>query len=243
MTRSIRWLLLGVLLMVAGALSYRAWQHGRPDWRGAAAERERATRLLGEHLARVAPGKHGLILANPFAGQPGHPREIVLFDDAGVRGLQASTRGTLHWDNIARPSVRPEFGRDPASVYIDPETTTPLSFLVTGAELDRILALHAQAQVVASLIGLPVDITRSAAWQKTSPIVFALVFPDFRLLGAQAEVQAAFKSGKILAAVLARPEPTPLGAAAPPVQDGSDRFLLVHAGNLDRVLSQYPKLF
>ena len=69
--------------------------------------------------------------------------------------------------------------------------------------------------------------------------------PDLRLLGDPETVQASFRSGKILGAILNRPgAPAELTAIeSDPHREFARRFLLVTATNLDDVLTAYPGLF
>jgi len=230
-----------VVTFLAGGYVLGRWGH----WSTPVQGRELATRFLGAYLASKFPGQRVLVLSNPFTRLPGQPREIRLFEAAELRGLEHGLGDRLKFESVSAPGIRADYLRDPASVFIDPATTTPLSYLVTAAALDKTLAEHQQAQIVVSLIGLPANIRESGSWQNPDGPRFALLLPDLRMVGDSGAVLDALKSGKIAAIVLNKPR-----APAEDVKLTSDaqaefdrRYLLVTPENAEALLRTYPGLF
>jgi len=205
--------------------------------------REIATQFLGGYLAVHYSGKKAVVLSNPFSTQPGHPREVYQFEEAGLRGLRRGLGKAVVIEQVAYPEIRPAFLKNPSSVPIDPATTTPLSYIVAEDALDKITRQHPQAEILVSLIGLPIDVLRTETWKTERK--FALLLPDLRMLGDQSAIRMAFQSGKIAAIVLnkpgAPPDDQPLGRDAK--MEFDLRFLLVTPENVDQCLKAYPRLF
>jgi hypothetical protein len=210
----------------------------------ALSQRELATQFLGHYLADKFPGKKVVVLANPFTQLKRQKREIYQYDEAGRRGLRKGM-GRRANPEVAYLDVRPDYFTNPASVYIDPTTTTPLSYLVTDQSLDAVMGRHPDAEVVVSLIGLPLNVTQTQAWRAPRAPRFALLLPDLSMLGGRGEIEAAFRSGKIVAAVFNRPgapaEDRPLGSDY--VKEFESRFVFVTSESFGQVLKDYPKLF
>jgi hypothetical protein len=205
--------------------------------------RELATQFLGEFLAAHHSGKRVVVLSNPFSTQPGQAREVYQFEKAGLRGLRRGLGNAVAIEEVAYPEIRPAFFKDRHSVPIDASTTTPLSYIVAEDALDKIAQRHPQAEILVSLIGLPVNVLRTEAWK--SGRKFALLLPDLHVLGDRSSIRAAFQSGQIDAIVLnkpgAPPEDQPLGRDEK--MEFSLRFLLVTPENVDQCLKAYPRLF
>jgi hypothetical protein len=205
--------------------------------------REIATQFLGEYLAAHYSGKKAVVLSNPFSTQPRQPREVYQYEKAGLRGLRRGLAKAVTIEEVAYPEIRPEFFRDRRSVPIDPGTSTPLSYIVAEDALDKIARQHPQAEILISLIGLPVNVLQTETWRMGRK--FALLLPDLRMLGNQSSIRAAFQSGKIAAIVLNKPgsppDDQPLGRD--PKMEFTLRFLLVTPENVDQCLKAYPRLF
>ena len=219
-------------------------------WRGliggqALGQREVATHFLGHYLAEHYRGKKVIVLSNPFSQKPGQPREVYQFEKAGLRGLRRGLNSAIKIEAIVFPELRPEFHRNPSAVYIDPATTTPLSYLIAEDNLDAIAKQHAGADLIVSLIGLPVNLRQTQTWKTDSGKTLALLLPDLRMVGNQADVRQALQSRKIAAFILnkpgAPPEDQPLGRDLK--MEFDQRFLLITAESVDQYLKAYPKLF
>lgn len=188
--------------------------------------RQRAMKLLGETLAGMRPGSPVLVLSNPFARDSGRRDEKGQFERAGTQGLREGL-GARSEVRVVFPEIRPEYHTDPASVMIAPDSRTPLSFLVDPASVDRLASEHPECRVIVSLIGLPIGVEELQVWDQGDPRGFGLLLPDLRVLGSPARAAAAFRSGKILAAV---------------VEDArTGEPLIVTRDNLTEVLEGQPK--
>jgi hypothetical protein len=212
---------------------------------GPLTQRELAMEYLGRYLASEYRGKKVVVLANPFSQKSGQPREVYRFEKAGLQGLQRGLGKSVLIETVAFPELRPGFVENPRSVFIDPRTTTPLSYVVTDDALDKIAAAHPQAELLVSLIGLPLNVRQTETWKSTNPRKFALLLPDLRIVGDEGAVREAISSGKIAAFVMNKP-----GAPADDQPIGKDsrmefdrRFLMVNRDTIDRFLQLYPRLF
>ena len=208
-------------------------------------QRELATQFLGQHLAQHFPGYQVVVWSNPFSRASGQPREVYQFEKAGLRGLHRGLGTAVTIEAVVFPELRPECRQNLSSVYIDPATTTPLSYLVAPGALDAMVNEHPGARIIVSLIGLPVNLRQTRTWTTASGKSFALLLPDLRMVGNQADIRQALQSGQIAAVVLnkpgAPPEDLPLGRDLK--MEFDQRFLLVTAENADSVLKAFPRLF
>lgn len=232
----------GVLL---GFLGWQWWRTPERVVRGRALDRrEIALRVLGEYLASQAAGQSVLIVANPFSRQPNQPREVSAFESVAIAGLKSGWRDSLPLAGVAYPELTEAARRDPSSVPMPADASTPLSFLTTSRAWDQLVEQHPEASVVVSLIGLPAGLEGMSWWKKPKPRV-ALLLPDLRLVGDASSVVAAFRSGKILAAVLNRPgAPAELTAMAKDYRaEFEARYLLVTPANAEEILRLMPGLF
>ena len=101
------------------------------------------------------------------------------------------------------------------------------------------------SELIVSLIGLPVNVTRSGIWQNPEKPRFALLLPDWRFVGEADAIRNAIKSGKIVAAVINKPDAP--GETVPLHGDYKTefdkRYLLVTEESIDRLLQVNPRLF
>lgn len=182
---------------------------------------------LGAHIARLRPKSKVLLLSNPFAQKAGHFHESSQFDRAGLRGLRKGL-GTGSSVTVVVPEIRQEYIANPASVIIPPDSKTPLSFIIQPGSIDQLTDAHPECNVIVSLIGLPLGVDQLKVWAEKDPRSFALLLPDLRVLGSSQEVHAAFRRGKLLAAVFEMPS--------------SGDPLVVTADNISDLLKENPKL-
>jgi len=239
-----RWLI--VVLVAASALALVGLILSRraPEHNAALSARELATRRLAEYLAQSGQCKQILVVANPFVPAGKLTREMKDMEESGLRGLKAGF-GTKIPFTVAWPELKPGVLENPRAVFIDPETTTPLSYLVATDAFDKLMQLHLDCDAVVSLIGLPAEMARVRCWQNAVGPKFALLLPDLRVIGDRAAVRASLESGKLMAFVAAKP-----GALATTVGDAKDwhkefdhQFILVARENFEAVLRDYPQLF
>ena len=229
---------------VAGALSWWLWLRNNPQ-ENALRARALATRGLAEHLAKAQAGRRVLVISNPFIRRKGADREILATEAAGLRGLREGFGSALRMEAPVFPSLKPAAAENPRGVFIDPETTTPLSYLVAEDAFDTLAAEHPDCDLIVSLIGLPAALDRVQCWRTNGPPRFALLFPDLRVIGDAAAVGRALKTGKLAAFVLPKPgapdSQTRLGRD--PAAEFEKRFVLVTGSNIDQVVRSFPKLF
>jgi len=208
-------------------------------------QRELATQFLGQYLASQYPGKRAIVFSNPFSNRPGQPPAIYQYEKAGLRGLRRGLGSAVKIEQVVFPDLKPGALENPRAVEIDRGTTTPLSYLVADDALDRLAHQHPGAELLVSLIGLPVNIRQTETWKPGNARKFALLLPDLRMVGNQAAIRQAVKSGKLAAMVLnkpgAPPEDQPLGRDAK--MEFDQRFLLVTPETVDGYLQAYPRLF
>jgi hypothetical protein len=213
--------------------------------RGPLGQRELALEFLGQYLASHQAGKKAIVLSNPFSGQPGQPQEVYQFEKAGLRGLRQGLGASVTIEEVVFPELRPGLLKNPRAAAISPATTTPLSYLVADDALDNLAKKHAGAEIIVSLIGLPLNIKQTETWKPGNNRRFALLLPDLRIIGDQATIRQAVQSGKIAAMILnkpgAPPEDQPVGKD--PKMEFERRFLLITAENVDQCMRAYPRLF
>ncbi len=231
------------LALLAGLGFWLFWRHAPKA--NALRAREVAMRMLAQSLASAQAGRRVLVLSNPFTQRKGTPGDIVATEEAGVRGLRAGLGPNIALEAVAFPELKAEAQQNPRAVFIDPETTTPLSYLVAEDAFDKLAGEHPDCDIIVSLIGLPADLGRVQCWQTNGPPKFALLLPDLRIIGDREAVMRAVKSGKLAAFVLNKP-----GAPDSNALVGGDfakefekRFVLVTAENIDRVTQTYTNLF
>jgi hypothetical protein len=236
--------LLIVAAAVAAGLAF--WLFRRdPAQTAALGGRTQATRALTEYLVKTKAGRGVLVVSNPFIERGGVSGEIRATEAAGVRGIEQGLGGRLKMEGPVFPALKPEAEKDPRSVPIDPETTTPLGYLVAEDAFDRLAKAHPDCDVILSLIGLPAALPRVQCWQAAGPPRFALLLPDLRMIGNAEAVRGAVQRGKLAAFVLQKPPAPDAKAGAKPeaAADFERQFVLVTADNIDQVIQAYPKLF
>ena len=203
-------------------------------------ERELAAQVLATELAkRVAPDTV-LVLSNPFTRSSGRSPEIYAFEKAGLAGLAAGFGKNVVIE-VDYPALKPEVQRDPAAVLVDPQSTTPLSFLVSDESFSEVTQRHPKAEVIVSLIGLPVNLTAYKEWSQPQTPKFALLLPDWRMIGGKEAILEAFRSGKLVAAVVKRPNTPRAGEDVK--EDFASQYFLVTVETVETLLNQQPGIF
>jgi hypothetical protein len=238
-------LALVILLAMAGVLWVSYSRVVTAQWRPALNARQVATRVLAEYLAKAYPQARALVVGNPFTLRSGQGPEVYAFEKAGVRGLEEGFNKPDAIE-VVFPDLKPEFLAQPTTVYVDPKTTTPLSYLVSEDAFDRLIQTHPNFELVVTFIGLPVNIAQSRSWQDVVKPHFALLLPDWRVVGGVDAVREAVKSGKIAAAVVRRPggigDETPIQRQEYQ-SEFTRRFLLVTRENVDELMRTFPRAF
>jgi hypothetical protein len=237
--------LFAALTLAAAVLAWRYSRRPSAQWRPALSARETATRVLARHLAGQFPGAKALVFGNPFTLRSGQSPEIYEFEQAGLRGVEEGF-GKPASIKIVYPDLRPAFLQRPGSVYIDPKTTTPLSFLVSENAFDELFEANPGYSLGISLIGVPVGIRERRVWLDPEKPHFGLLLPDWRLVGGRDAIVAAFGSGKISAAVVPRPGPVSLKDASHGTDAEAEfnrQFLLVTKENVKEMVAKHPEAF
>lgn len=199
-------------------------------------QREIATRVLAEYVRKTANPHAVLVLSNPYTQKPGSPADVYDFQKAGVAGLRKGFEPVEV--KVAFPKIKPEAERDPTSVFVPSNTTTVLSYLIADTAVDELIRENPDCDVLVSLIGLPANTLSAPYWSKPGAPRFALLLPDFSVLADPNAIRYAFKSGKIIAAVVAK-----RGAASSKNAMSADykaefdkRYILVTKENVDELL-------
>lgn len=235
-----------LILSLAGAgCAFWLMQIGGNDTqKSALRHRETAARVLAEYIADHNPGDSVIVASNPFTKTAGRDPGIYLFNEAGIDGLNKGFPADTSLVNEF-PELRHEALVNPGAVYVNPQTTTPLSFLVAEDSFDQLAGKFPNYKVIVSLIGIPVGFQKSEIWRNGKGPKLALLFPDWRVLGKTQTVQSAFNSGRIIAAVMNKPG-APLEVdshSSDYKKEFSKRFLLLTPQNIGSVIQAHPELF
>lgn len=231
------------ILVLAAAVAVIGFRFFKNDPRDNALDaREVATHRLAEYLAQNYSGQRALLISNPFTENDATAKEIVAMEKAGIAGVRKGLGDKVTLEAIAYPELKPEARANPRAVFIDGETTTPLSYLVAPNSFDKLLAKHPNCDLMISLVGLPAALKDTQCWQDQKP-KFALLLPDLRFVGNPAAVKRAVQSGKLVAFVLPKPGVPDSRAPLKGPGDFDQRFILVTRENIDRVVVDYPQLF
>lgn len=227
--------LLTILLCVWLALGRRP---------AAVSERQLATRILAEHLKTSLKPRAVIAFSNPLTQLPDRPAQTYEYQKAGLAGLIEGFGQEVPVKAVF-PKLKPEVLADPSTVQVDPRTTTPLSFLVTENSFDELFEANKDCDLAVSLIGLPVNLRAVRAWTQPGPPRFALLLPDWRIIGDIGAIREAFASGKLVAAIIAKPNA--LEALDRRVVDSAkwfeERYFLVTSNNVETALKQFPRVF
>jgi hypothetical protein len=239
-----RWVSFVFGAIVVAGLAWLIQSHRTPEHNLALSARELATRGLGQQLAQSGQCKRVLVVANPFAPAGKLTREMRDMEEAGLRGLKAGLGDKVSVE-VAWPELKPGVLENPRAVFIDPETTTPLSYLVAPDAFDKLAQQHTGCDIIVSLIGLPAELSRVRCWQDANGPKFALLLPDLRVVGDRATVRASLESRKLMAFVMAKPGvAVKVAAKAEDWHSEFDRqFVLITRENFEVLLRAYPQLF
>jgi hypothetical protein len=201
----------------------------------AVSEREYATQLLAEFLKTAVKPKSVVVIGNPFTDLASYSGQTKEFERAGIAGLKNGF-GPHIQVKVAHPAIKPSVLADPTSVHIDSTSSTPLSFVIESSAFDEVIKANPDCDLAVSIIGLPVNLSSMAAWNKSGPPRFALLLPDWRIIGDPADIKQAFASGKLVGAVVLKPGPAER-------RDFKDRYLVINSNNVNETLTRSPRLF
>ncbi|GEM_PF-375885 len=242
MSRSFARGMIFVFLLLAAALAFFLFRkHGS----GADQLRSLATWGLADYLGRTFPNSRVLVLSNPFSQIGKRNGDVGAQEQAGIDGLKKGFGRQASLFKVVYPALKPGAESNPQSFIPDATVTTPLSFLVAPNTVDQLVADLPNCDLVVSLIGLPAELSQVKTWIQSGPPRFALLLPDFRLIGPPEAIRAAMHAGKMAAFVITKP-----GATFNTQIKGSDwrsefdrRYLLVTRDNVDQFLKEHPELF
>jgi hypothetical protein len=144
------WVSIVAAVGLGGALGIVLYRKNAPQ-QAALTQREVATHVLADYLDRQFPGQPALVMSNPFTQQRGKNPQIYAYEEAGLAGLRKGF-GSASPIKVVFPALRPEFHQNPSYVYVDPKTTTPLSFLVAEDAFDALAKENPGHQIIVSLI-------------------------------------------------------------------------------------------
>lgn len=224
-----------IVVSLALTVLLAACGRGAPE-----SERELATRVLATEVAKRVSPKTVLVISNPFSQMSGRSPQASAFEQAGIAGLKSGF-GKTTTVLVDFPELKPEARRDPSSVWIDSESKTPLSFLVLDEAFSKLMQRHPKADVIVSLIGLPANLGAYKEWSVPGAPKFALLLPDWRIVGGKVAILQAFHSGKLVAAVVSQPDAQAANTDDP--LDFERNFCLVTADNVEALLRDYPGIF
>jgi hypothetical protein len=213
------------ILLIGAAVFFFRGSVGRAPL----SQRQIATQVLAEYIRKAASPESVVVISNPLAQQAGATADMAAFERAGAAGLRKGLGS-----EVEVKVVLPKTKGAPGSVFYDPSTRTPMSFLITDDAFEQLARENPNAEVFVSLIGLPANPASITATSKR----YAFLLPDFRVMGDPGAIRHFFKSGKIIAAVIQKP-----GVNTPENVAGSDykrefekRYVLVTAQNVDEWL-------
>lgn len=204
-----------------------------------------ATWGLADYLAQHFSGEKALVLSNPFTQKKGINRAVIDQETSGIDGLREGFQNKIALANVVYPELKPEAYTDPQSLIANPEVTTPLSFMLQPQALEKVQADNPDCELWISLIGLPVGTPQMPWWNGTNPPHFGLLLPDLRMIGGSNGVRQAILSGKLAAFVTTKPNVTfnTQKMSRDLKREFNQRFVLVHADNLEDMTKAYPLLF
>jgi hypothetical protein len=228
-----------IVLAVVGVLAGRVYFTS--GWsRGAMLSRQIATQGLAEQLHRASPKAKVLVVSNPLTTTKGQPKPAYLGEQAGIKGLQ-KVFGKESM-TVAYPQLKRGALENPRSFEMPLYTTTPIAYLLAEGAFDTLAQKNPKCEYIVSLIGIPPDYSQLQLWQRNDGPKLAFLLPDLWMLGNKQAIAGAFKTGKISAAVINKPDMAPqdvLDSGA----DFSKRFVLLTGENIEEMIVKYPQVF
>lgn len=207
-------------------------------------QREAACQVMAEYLAETAKPRKVMVMANAYAQMPDRPEAVYAYHNSSVKGLKKGFGDTASMV-VVYPALKKEAVANENAIKVDPQSKTPLSFLVAENAFDVQTAAQPETDVVVSLIGLPANLSAVASWKASGKPQYGLLLPDWRMIGRTNEIAAAFASGKLVAAVVPKPGTSEL--EAPMTKDHKAMFemfyILVTANNVGEVMRDHPGIF
>ena len=197
------WIAGGLLALIAAPILFygsKMFQEKREPL----SQRQIATRVMAEYLKQKIAPKKVLILSNPYTQRKGGSGGISSFQEAGEKGLQEGFGKNVQLKAVY-PRLRAEALQGAYSELVDPQSATPLSFLTATESWVELYQANPGYDLAVSLIGVPLtyrELRKNPLFEKTP---LALLLPDWRMIGQNADIRSEFASGRIAAAVINRP--------------------------------------
>ena len=165
----------------------------------------------GAHLAKVAPGKKIVVIAEPNYDKSVHTKNMI--------DLLKKTYGT---EDLAVEALVIPGASD--------ENAAPIEELMKAKDFDKVLDKHKDAGIVVSLVGLPQNAARMKAFGAKGPVFFLLSTG----MGTGKFVAAQMKKGTVAGVIVPNPK-ADYEAKAPsdPAKAFAIRFVLVTKDNLE----------
>ena len=165
----------------------------------------------GAHLAKVAPGKKIVVIAEPNFDKNVQSKNLIDMIKKGYGSENVVVEG------LVVPGA-------------NAENAMPIEELMKAKDFDAALAKHKDAGIVISLVGLPQNAQRMEAFRASKPPVFFLLSTG---MGTGKFVSAQINKGVIAGVIVPNPK-ADYEATAPsdPVKAFNIRFVLVTKENL-----------
>ena len=176
-----------------------------------------STRILGRHLADLAPGAKTLVIME----KPISPPTLKPLLDGLGDGLA---------EGLGKPATI-------AAVESPPDDATEESFC--AAQIDALIAKHPDCHLIVSLSGMPTDYSDMAIWTRDPgqrPIV-AVAMGDVPML------RNAILGHAIHAAILTRTDTGTDTLASDPQDIFGQRYLLATPDNIEELAAEHGHLF
>lgn len=205
-------------VIVLGAAGYLLWDKMGASLTGNSSVMKSELAFLasrghaaGAHLAKVAPGKKIVVVAEPNYDKSPQTQSLI---DMIKKGYGS--------ENIAVEAL--------VVPGANAENAMPIEELMKAKDFDAALNKHKDAGIVISLVGLPQNANRMAAFRASKPPVFFLLSTG---MGTGKFVSAQLQKGVIAGVIVPNPK-ADYEASAPsdPAKAFAIRFVLVTKDNL-----------
>jgi hypothetical protein len=188
-----------------------------------------STRILGRHLADLAPGAKALVVSE----KPMSPATLKPLLDGLGDGLAEGMGKPATIAAVDSPAQ--DLAADATPEGIDDAMAGPFC----AAQLDAIIARHPDCRLIVSLSGMPTDYSDMAIWTEDPALrpIVAVAMGDVPML------RNAILGHAIHAAVLPRPDAGTDTLASDPQDIFDQRFLLATPDNIEELVAEHGHLF
>ena len=212
-------------IVVLGAAGYLLW--GRIGGGGAATIMKSDYAFLasrgyaaGTHLKQVAPGKKLIVITEPNALKSADPNSTEPTPTQNLIDMLKKGYGS---EDVAIEALMIPGASD--------ENAEPIEERMRAKDFDAVLNKYKDAAVVVSLVGLPKDVARMAAFRAKQPPVFFLLSTGME---TGKFIVNQINKGNIAGVIVPNPKADyEAKAPADPAKAFAIRFVLVTKSNLD----------